>query len=236
MVLAGRVPRQRRLRRPGPDCRLPRRPGARPRISPAIRFARAASSRGSRSPTSVDLQAPSFLGADMTVELFEMGFEMPADHSRRPLPLGDQNSGAMLHEIAILPVPAGASKADVETAAAAMLAGRNERRRHHGARRDRSPGQGWAGWSGEEVAGMGVLSPQRTSWVQIALEPGTYAVVCYIPEPASRHAASHARHDRRLYRRRRLAPSLHRRHAERARQLGDQRRMHPRAELPPASA
>ena len=133
----------------------------------------------------VDLQAPGFLGADMTVDLFEMGFEMP-----QTIPAGRylweiENSGAMLHEFAILPVPAGASKADVETAAAAMLAAEMNGDATAARAMIEALGPAWADWSGEEVAGMGVLSPQRTSVVQIALEPGTYAIVCYIPEPAS---------------------------------------------------
>jgi hypothetical protein len=133
----------------------------------------------------VDLQAPDFLGADMTVELFEMGFEMPQTILAGRYLWEIENSGAMLHEFAILSVPTGASKTDVETAAAAVLTAEMNGDATATRATMEALGEEWADWSGEEVAGMGVLSPQRTSVVQIALEPGTYAIVCYIPEPAS---------------------------------------------------
>jgi hypothetical protein len=95
------------------------------------------------------------------------------------------NSGAMLHEFAILPVPAGASQADVETAAMAMLEA--EMTGDIGVARARLDdlGTAWAGWNGEAIAGVGVLSPGRTAYAQIALEEGTYGIVCYVPDPAS---------------------------------------------------
>ena len=58
----------------------------------------------------------------MTVELFEMGFEMPQTILAGRYLWEIENSGAMLHEFAILSVPTGASKTDVETAAAAGIA------------------------------------------------------------------------------------------------------------------
>ena len=133
----------------------------------------------------LQVQASPFIGADMTLELFEMGFEMPKTIRAGRYLWEVENSGAMLHEFAILPVPAGASKGDVETAAAAMLAVEMSGDTTEARATMDALGAAWASWSGEAVAGMGLLSPQHTSVVQIALEPGTYGIVCYVPEPVS---------------------------------------------------
>jgi hypothetical protein len=130
-------------------------------------------------------QAPRHVGPDLSVELFEMGFQLPETiHPGRYL-WEVANSGAMLHELAILPVPADASQADVETAAMAMLEAEMTGDADAARARLDDLGAAWAGWNGEAIAGVGVLSPGRTAVAQIALEEGTYGIVCYVPDPAS---------------------------------------------------
>jgi hypothetical protein len=132
-----------------------------------------------------DLRSPRLIEADVAVELFEMGIRLPETVSAGSHVWEITNAGAMLHEIALLPVPAGASKAEFETAVTTML----QAEMGADATKTRSVidslGSEWANWTGEVVAGMGVLSPQRTAWVQMALEPGTYGVVCYVPDSAT---------------------------------------------------
>ena len=123
--------------------------------------------------------------ADVIAELFEMGFALRDD-----VPTGRQvweirNTGAMLHEIAIFPLPAGATAEEVTAAVSAELevefGGDPARAR---ATID-ALGPDWKNWSADLVAGVGVLSPQRSSWTQFDLEPGTYGAVCFVPEPTS---------------------------------------------------
>jgi hypothetical protein len=122
---------------------------------------------------------------DVIGELFEMGIDLPDR-----VPAGRQtwelrNTGALLHEMAIVPVPADATKEDVQTATAAdleaLLGGDPAKAR---ATID-ALGAEWAGWSGEPVAGIGVLSPRHVSWALFDLPPGTYGAVCFVPDQTS---------------------------------------------------
>lgn len=150
----------------------------------------------------VDLRASRIIDVDASVELFEMGFQLPETARAVRQFWKIENSGAMLQEIAILPVPAGVSQADVETAPSALLAAEvsGDTNPEH-ATLD-ALGAACAGRTGEPVAGVGVLSPQRTSWVQIALVQARTASSVTSPIRPG-HTASHARHERRLYRCRR---------------------------------
>jgi hypothetical protein len=129
--------------------------------------------------------AARYVGADVTLDLFEMGFQLPETVRPGRHLWQVENHGAMVHEFAVLPVPAGASQADVETAASAMLVAEMGGDAATARAAIDALGAAWAGWNGDAVAGMGVLSPGHTAFVQVALEPGTYAIVCYVPEPAS---------------------------------------------------
>lgn len=123
--------------------------------------------------------------ADVVTELFEMGFELPAEMSAGRQVWEVSNTGAMLHEIAIFPVPAGASAEQVQAAISAELEAEFGGDPAEARAAIDDLGGEWVGWSSKLEAGVGILSPQRTSWAQFDLEPGTYGAVCYIPEPNS---------------------------------------------------
>ncbi len=123
--------------------------------------------------------------ADVVAELFEMGFTLPDD-----IPSGSQvwqvsNAGAMLHEIAIFPAPAGATAEQITAAVSAELEVEFGGDPAEARATIDALGPEWKGWSTDLVAGVGVLSPQRTSWAQFDLAPGAYGAVCFIPEPNS---------------------------------------------------
>lgn len=123
--------------------------------------------------------------ADVVAELFEMGFTLPDD-----VPSGRQvwkvrNTGAMLHEIAIFPVPASATAEQITGAVSAELEVEFGGDPAQARATIDALGPEWKDWSSNFVAGMGVLSPRRTSWAQINLAPGTYGAVCFVPEPTS---------------------------------------------------
>ncbi len=123
--------------------------------------------------------------ADVIAELFEMGFALPDGVPAGRKVWEIRNTGAMLHEVAIFPVPTGATAEQVTAAVSAELevefGGDPARAR---ATID-ALGPDWKNWSADLVAGVGVLSPQRSSWTQFDLEPGTYGAVCFVPEPIS---------------------------------------------------
>lgn len=123
--------------------------------------------------------------ADVRAELFEMGFRMPDQVPAGPRVWEVVNTGAMLHEIAVLPVPVGATPAEVEAAVGAELA--VEQGGDPAAARAAidALGPAWADWRTELAAGVAVLSPQRTSLAQFDLAPGTYGAVCYVPDPVT---------------------------------------------------
>ena len=111
--------------------------------------------------------------ADVVAETIDMSFTMPTT-----IPAGRQvwqikNAGAALHELAVLPVPAGATKEQVVAAYGAAFAGQPL---------PAELGAAWTGWNLEAlVNGVGVTSPGRTVWAQFDLQPGTYAAICFIP-------------------------------------------------------
>lgn len=121
------------------------------------------------------------LVADVQAEMFEMGFTLPETIPAGPQLWEFRNAGAMLHEIAIFPVPADATRADIATAVSAEMGGDADAAR---ATID-ALGAEWVGWSTSPEAGVSVLSPQRASWAQIDLKPGVYGAVCFVPEPNS---------------------------------------------------
>ncbi|MDQ3695351.1 MAG: hypothetical protein M3464_17235 [Chloroflexota bacterium] len=122
--------------------------------------------------------------ADVAIDLFEMDFNIPDDVVAGRQIWEVTNTGAMLHEIAIFPVPAGVAK---ERVVEAVLAGGEaafgvETTPEMIAAMD-AVGPEWADWTLDLAGGVGVLSPQAVSWAQLDLEPGTYAAVCFIPGP-----------------------------------------------------
>lgn len=109
--------------------------------------------------------------ADVEVGLAEMDFT----GLDRPVPAGPRvwkitNRGALEHELALLPVPAGSTKEGVVQAIADLLQGKGD------------PSQF------APVGGQGIASKGVTSWQRFDLEPGTYAAVCMSPMPGTDYA------------------------------------------------
>jgi hypothetical protein len=125
------------------------------------------------SPTPVEDPA-----ADVVATMFEMDFEMPSS-----VPAGRQvwqvtNTGAAYHELAIQPVPAGATKEQVIAAFAAQYAGEP-------LPDDLFPT--WINWQYNLVNGVGATSPAGTVWAQFDLQPGTYVAICFVPSNGVPH-------------------------------------------------
>jgi hypothetical protein len=123
--------------------------------------------------------------SDLSVELFEMGFSLPEVIQGGPQLWEVKNTGAMLHEIAIFPVPENATPEQVQEAISAELAAEFGGDPAETRATIDALGDEWAGWSSDLQAGVGVISPQAASLAQVDLEPGTYGAVCFIPEPNS---------------------------------------------------
>jgi hypothetical protein len=133
-------------------------------------------------------QTPELPEPDVTAELFEMGFTVPESIPAGPQLWEVENTGTMLHEIAIFPVPAGATPEDVMAAATAELEAEMSGDITKARPAIDAMGGEWVGWTADLVAGVGVISPQRVSLAQIDLEPGTYGAVCYLPVPDTEQA------------------------------------------------
>lgn len=123
--------------------------------------------------------------ADLSIELFEMGFSLPDELEGGSQLWEVENTGAMLHEVAIFPVPESATPEQVQEAISAELAVEFGGDAAEARATIDALGADWVGWSSHLVAGIGVLSPQAATLAQVDLESGTYGAVCYIPEPNS---------------------------------------------------
>jgi hypothetical protein len=122
--------------------------------------------------------------ADVAIDLFEMDFTIPDDLTAGRQVWEMANTGAMLHEIAIFRVPSGVTKeAVVEAVIAGGDAAFGGELTPQVIAAIHAVGVEWTGWTLKLAGGVGVLSPQATSWAQLDLEPGTYAAVCFIPGP-----------------------------------------------------
>lgn len=133
-------------------------------------------------PALGDMKLPD---ADLSIELFEMNFSLPEKLEGGSQLWQVQNTGAMLHEMAIFPVPESATPEQVQEAISAELAVEFGGDPAETRATIDALGADWVGWSSDLVAGVGVLSPQAATIAQIDLESGTYGAVCYIPEPNS---------------------------------------------------
>jgi hypothetical protein len=115
---------------------------------------------------------------DVVAEMFEMDFALP-----ETVPAGRQiwrvdSRGAILHEIALMPIPAGATEADVAAVMGALFAGQAV---------PATAGAEWTGWTYSLVGGVGASSPGVSVWAQLDLEPGSYAAICFIPGAKGPH-------------------------------------------------
>jgi hypothetical protein len=137
-----------------------------------------------RFTVSADLAAPADREepeAEVVADLFEMGFRLPDTVAAGRQLWRVTNAGALPHEIAIFPVPVGATPEQIETAIGAELAVEFGGDPAAARATIDALGADWRGWSSRLVAGVGALGPQRWSLAQVDLSPGVYGAVCFIP-------------------------------------------------------
>jgi hypothetical protein len=108
--------------------------------------------------------------ADVTVMMDEMAFAISG-----VVPTGEQvwqiaDLGRLPHDLAMYPVPAGATDAQVIEAITTVLQGQDLWTSHLDPL--------WFDWSFVPISGTGVVSPGGTVWAQFDLPLGTYAVLC----------------------------------------------------------
>jgi hypothetical protein len=104
--------------------------------------------------------------ADVSVSLIEMDLA----GLQGPIPAGERvwrirNDGALEHELAVIAVPAGATKESVMQTVSDLLQGKGD------------PA------SFAPLGGQGAASKGVTSWQSLSLAPGTYAALCMAPMP-----------------------------------------------------
>jgi hypothetical protein len=109
---------------------------------------------------------------DVVATMFEMDFAVPATVGAGRQVWQVSNTGAALHEMAIQPVPAGATKEQVIAAFGALMQGQPV---------PLELGWAWVDWHFDLVNGVGATSTGGTVWAQFDLEPGTYAALCFVP-------------------------------------------------------
>lgn len=120
--------------------------------------------------TPVSVQEPP---ADGTVRMFEMGYEFPEtiDSGRQVWEV--TNVGEVPHELLLVrsAVPA--------TAEQIIALFSSESEDEHA-----TPVGGGPSFADvEPVGGVGWLSPGGSAWTEVALEPGTYAAICFVFDP-----------------------------------------------------
>ena len=104
--------------------------------------------------------------------LFEMNVHLPAAIQSGRQIWEITNTGTALHEISLVPVPVGATTDEAVTALMSTLTGESI---------EGQVGPVWDGWEYITTNGAGVLSPGGTLWAQFDIDPGTYAVACFVP-------------------------------------------------------
>jgi hypothetical protein len=110
--------------------------------------------------------------ADLTVELQEMEFVFPeTSFGSAPMRWKLTNTGAMSHELAILPVSPEMTEETFGHMLEVMMS----------LPEDATPPPGLPEFDYQPVAAIGILAPQHTSWLDVHLEPGHYMAVCMLP-------------------------------------------------------
>jgi hypothetical protein len=128
-----------------------------------------------------DAAAVSEPEADVVAEMYEMAFALPSAVPAGPQVWRVHNTGAALHEIALMPVPADATADQAMDAIAAALRAEAAGEPFEGQPAPPDLGPVWADWRLELVNGVGASSPGRAVLAHFDLEPGTYAAVCFVP-------------------------------------------------------
>jgi len=110
--------------------------------------------------------------ADLAVELREMEFVFPeTTFTSAPTRWKITNTGAISHELAVLPV----SPEMTEEAFAHMIEVMMS------LPEDATPPPDLPEFVYQPVTAIGILAPQHTSWLDVQLEPGHYLAVCMLP-------------------------------------------------------
>lgn len=106
--------------------------------------------------------------ADLTVTLHEMEIVLPKSaFTSQPVRWKIENTGAFIHEVAVIPVSPDFTDEDLHTLL--MLP------------EDATPPPGVTNIVYQPVAAIGVLAGQHASWLDVQLAPGRYLAACMIP-------------------------------------------------------
>jgi len=110
--------------------------------------------------------------SDLTVKLHEMAIELPESaFTSQPVRWKIVNTGAMSHEVAVLPVSPDFTAEQFEQVLSVMLS----------LPEDATPPPGLPEFVYQPVSAIGILAPQHTSWLDVQLAPGRYMAVCMLP-------------------------------------------------------
>jgi hypothetical protein len=110
--------------------------------------------------------------SDLTIELREMEFVFPETTFRSaPMRWKLTNTGAMSHELAVLPVSPEMTEETFAHLLEVMMS----------LPEDATPPPGLPEFVYQPVTAIGILAPQHTSWLDVQLEPGHYLAVCMVP-------------------------------------------------------
>ena len=110
--------------------------------------------------------------SDLTIELREMEFVFPETTlGSAPMRWKLTNTGAMSHELAILPVSPEMTEETFAHMLEVMMS----------LPEDATPPPGLPEFVYQPVTAIGILAPQHTSWLDVQLEPGHYMAVCMLP-------------------------------------------------------
>jgi hypothetical protein len=106
--------------------------------------------------------------ADLTVTLKEMEIVLPETaFTTKPVRWKIENTGAISHEVAIIPVSPDFTEEVLHTLF--MLP------------EDATPPPGTPEFDYQPVAAIGILGKQHTSWLDVQLQPGRYLAACMLP-------------------------------------------------------
>jgi hypothetical protein len=110
--------------------------------------------------------------ADVTIEMVEMAFNLSGDLSSSHHVIEVINAGAQPHFAEFLGVPDGTTVEDFMDLVASFGGGP-----------DATPEETRLSMTDISPAFMtGVLSPGATMWSELSLDPGTYLLVCFVPD------------------------------------------------------
>lgn len=101
--------------------------------------------------------------ADVTIIMVDFGFGLPPMIASGEQTWKFENAGEQWHEASIVTVPEGTTVADVIA-------------------RSENPETIDSEFESESVFFLAPMSAGSTSWVTLDLEPGTYAILCYLPD------------------------------------------------------